>query len=366
MSKGFLLVSLLALSALVLADTAALSGGVWFNHAFDDNNPLDRETGGEVGDVALILYADDGGRFDDYRLGVEFRLGDGSFTQPENNHTGNNFGFKYAWVGRQFSETALLQLGKVAVPFGVPRLNFWPGEMLRGGYGDVQDIGVRFEDRVGAWRYAVGYFHADDFGGTSTDTMDDNGHWGQSVCNDLVAGDCDLAYRKVQTLAGTLDWEIDAHHTLGLGAQAGRLQDLAPLVDESNTVSGRSRVNGDHQALALNYQYRRGNWQLAAQHIEVRRDLPRVEETVRNGRQVLTTGYHRDRWFFFVEGSSAKSRTQGATTDRVYGWSPGARYHYGPGWIYLEYLWQNGDIDRAGDIVEGDFDAVYLTADFYF
>ena len=101
MSKGFLLVSLLALSALVHADTAALSGGVWFNHAFDDNNPLDRETGGEVGDVALILYADDGGRFDDYRLGVEFRLGDGSFTQPENNHTGNNFGFKYAWVGRQ-------------------------------------------------------------------------------------------------------------------------------------------------------------------------------------------------------------------------------------------------------------------------
>ena len=247
----------------------------------------------------------------------------------------------------------------------MPRLNFWPGEMLRGGYGDVQDIGVRFEDRVGAWRYAVGYFHADDFGGTSTDTMDDNGHWGQSVC-DNGAGDCDLAYRKVQTLAGTLDWEIDAHHTLGLGAQAGRLQDLAPLVDESNTVSGRSRVNGDHQALALNYQYRRGNWQLAAQHIEVRRDLPRVEETVRNGRQVLTTGYHRDRWFFFVEGSSAKSRTQGATTDRVYGWSPGARYHYGPGWIYLEYLWQNGDIDRAGDIVEGDFDAVYLTADFYF
>lgn len=348
-----------------IAETPAIGGGVWFNHVFDDNNAVHRETGGELGDVALILYADDGGRFDDYRFGVEFRLGDGSFTQPDNNHTGNNFGFKYAWVGREFSDTALLQLGKVAVPFGVPRLNFWPGEMLRGGYGDVQDVGIRFQDSVGDFSYAVGYFHADDFGGTSTDTMDDNGHWGQSTCDDGV-GNCDLAYRKVQTLAGTLDWHLSDHHTLGLGLQAGRLQDLAPLVDESDVIAGPSRVNGDHQAAALNYQYQRGAWQFAAQHIEVRRDLPRYSETVKNNRQVLTGGYSYDRWFFFLEGSTAKSRTRGADTDRVHAWSPGARYSYGPGNIYLEYLWQDGDIDRAGDVVEGDFDAVYLTVDFYF
>ena len=39
----------------------SISGGVWFNHVFDDNNALDRRTGGETGDVALILYASDDG-----------------------------------------------------------------------------------------------------------------------------------------------------------------------------------------------------------------------------------------------------------------------------------------------------------------
>ncbi|MBZ2189575.1 OprO/OprP family phosphate-selective porin [Alcanivorax sp. JB21] len=343
-----------------------ISGGVWFNHVFDDNNALDRRTGGETGDVALILYASDNDQYDDWRFGVEFRLGDGSFTQPDNNHTGNNFGFKYAWAGKDLNDSARVRLGKLDVPFGVPRLNFWPGEMLRGGYGDTQDVGIRLDDRVGNISYAIGYFHADDFGGTSTDTMDDNGHWGQSVCDDTVPGDCALAYRKVQTLAGSVDWHLSEHHTLGLSAQRGRLQDLAPLVDESGSIGGESRINGDHYAAEVNYRYTRGAWQMAAQYFTVERELPRVAETVRNDRQVLTLGYEQNRWFFFVEGTSAKSRTRGASTGSVYGVSPGARYHYGPGWIYLEYLRQNGDIDRAGDIVEGDFDAVYLTLDFYF
>ena len=238
--------------------------------------------------------------------------------------------------------------------------------MLRGGYGDTQDVGLRLDDRIGDVSYAIGYFHADDFGGTSTDTMDDNGHWGQSVCDDTVPGDCALAYRKVQTLAGSLDWHLGEHHTLGLSAQRGRLQDLAPLVDESGSIGGESRINGDHYAAGINYRYTRGTWQMAAQYFTVERELPRVAETVRNDRQVLTLGYERKRWFFFVEGTAAKSRTRGADTGSVYGVSPGARYHYGPGWIYLEYLRQNGDIGRSGDVVEGDFDAVYLTVDFYF
>ena len=45
--------------------------------------------------------------------------------------------------------------------------------------------------------------------------------------------------------------------------------------------------------------------------------------------------------------------------------APGMRYDYGPGCIYLEYLTQNGFIDRNGEVGEGDFDAIYLSVDFY-
>jgi len=52
--------------------------------------------------------------------------------------------------------------------------------------------------------------------------------------------------------------------------------------------------------------------------------------------------------------------------DTIAAFAPGISYDYGPGWIYLEYLTQDGWIDRDMMIHEGDFDAWYLTIDFYF
>ena len=353
-----------------------LSGGVWMNYryitdsAFEGvgiSDDFDRETGGTLGDPALILYASDQGQYGPTRFAAEVRFGKGSFTDPDNNGTGDYLAFKEAWVGRELANDMLVRVGKMAVPAGYKTVNFWPGDLLQGGYGDQMDVGLSLSGERAPLRYELAYFHADDFGETSTDTMDDNGHWGQSSCNSATAGDCDLAYRKMQTLAGKVAWQISSRHTLGLALQSGRLQDLAATEDESPAAVQRSaRLSGRHHAVDLHYTYTNGPWLLQARHIEVQRELPERSEKVHNHRQSLSTAYTRGDWFWYLDLTSAATRTRGNETDRVYAWSPGVRYDYGPGWVYLEYLWSDGDIGRDGDIYAADFRAIYATVDFYF
>lgn len=353
-----------------------LSGGVWMNYRYITDSDFqgvgvsddfDRETGGTLGDPALILYANDQGQYGSTRFAAEVRAGKGSFTDPDNNGTGDYLAFKEAWVGRELDNGMLVRVGKMAVPFGYKTVNFWPGDLLQGGYGDQMDVGVGLEGTHDTLHYALAYLHADDFGETSTDTMDDNGHWGQAACNSATTGDCDLAYRKMQTVAGTLDWQFLESHTLGLSAQSGRLQDLAATEDQSPTAIERSaRLSGRHHAVDLHYSYRADPWLIQARHIEVQRELPGRSEKVRNHRQSLSAGYTHNNWFMYLDLTSAATRTRGNDTDRVYAWAPGVRYDYGPGWVYLEYLWSDGDIGRDGDIYAADFRALYATVDFYF
>jgi hypothetical protein len=63
---------------------------------------------------------------------------------------------------------------------------------------------------------------------------------------------------------------------------------------------------------------------------------------------------------------TASTDTVGNNSGNVKSFAPGVTYQYGPSWIYLEYLWQDGFINSFGDVGEGDFESLYVSVDFYF
>lgn len=350
-----------------------LSAGVWWVYGYitesDFSSPsnfseaLDNTTGGNFSDPALVFYADDDGSHSPWGYSAELRMGRGSFTDPTNNSSGGTVVMHKAWIDYQFNDNLNLKVGKNQVPFGWKTDNFWPGDLLQGGYGDQMDPGLKLSGRSGAFAYDLGYYHQDDWGETSTDTVDDGGHWGSSG-----------TYRKIKTGVVNADWKPDDVNTLGVSWQNGRMQDLVPV---ANTNPAGSNDNGRHDALDLHYMYEGQQFTGKYRYIRARRDFNGMDAFLNSGsepadaevktdRHVAHLGWKQDRWHYVLEASTATTDTDGNTADRVHAWAPGVRYNYGPGWIYLEYLAQDGDIDRNGDIYEDDFRSVYVAFDFYF
>lgn len=336
--------------------STSLSAGVWANYRYVQDNDRDQETFGDIADEALILYADGHAPENEgaWSFSAEMRFGPGSFTRPSSNSTGDNFTLHKAWVGWALTNTTMLRFGKSQVPFGWKTVNFWPGDLLQAGYGDQMDVGVKLSQDSGALRFDVAYYHADDWGETSTDTVDDNGHWGSPT-----------TYRKVQTVVGDVAWEIAQGHTVHVSAQSGRLQDLTGTDPVDN-------VTGDHQAYALWYEGTFGPAYLKAEYMAMERDLPPnlvaangLASTIKNSRAFAELGYRAGNFFFYLDASTAMPDTAGSNVDNVTAIAPGFSYDYGPGWIYVEYLTQDGYVDANGQVGEGDFDALYLSADFY-
>lgn len=351
---------------------AELSAGVWWVYqnvtnsdfnATSFNEDLDNETGGNFADPALILYADDDGSHGPWHFSAETRIGTGSFTSPANNNSGDNFTLHKAWIGYDLTEDASLKLGKSQVPFGWKTVNFWPGDGLQGGYGDQMDVGLKLSGDAGAIHYDAAYYHQDDWGEDSTDTVDDNGHWGSSA-----------TYRKIKTGVVNVDWNFLEHHTVGASAQYGRMQDLVPV---ANGNPSASNDEGTHQAYDLHYMFEMDNWSAKYRFISVERDFDGmdallasadapVDNKIENQRHVVEVGYNHNDWFYYVDAGVASTDTTGNDADDVQFIAPGIRYQYGPGWIYFEYLQSDGDINAYGDVYESDFDAAYVAFDFYF
>lgn len=344
----------------------SLSGGVWFNYRFvndggDASVERDKDTLGDLADEALIFYVDDVEENRPWSLSAELRVGPGSFTSPDNNSNGDNISLHKAWIKYEFDEQSQLYLGKSQVPFGWKTINFWPGDMLHGGYGDQMDVGIKYSAKRDKLNYNLAYYHADDWGETSTDTVDDNGHWGSSA-----------SYRKVQTFVADASFNLTAAHTLGASVQTGQLQDLTD--DSSLSASENPNpLNGEHNALALYYIGQFDQFYAKAELLKVNRELPdnyRIQQglatKIKNDRAAVELGYQQDKWFVYLNANWAKSNTSGNSADAVTAFAPGVSYKYGPGWFYLEYLTQNGYIDMNGDVGEGDFSAFYASVDYYF
>ena len=351
---------------------AELSAGVWWvyqnvtNSDFNSasfSEDLDNETGGNFADPALILYADDDGSHGPWHFSAETRIGTGSFTSAANNNSGDNFTVHKAWIGYDLTEETSLKIGKSQVPFGWKTANFWPGDGLQGGYGDQMDVGLKLSGDAGAIHYDAAYYHQDDWGEDSTDTVDDNGHWGSSA-----------TYRKIKTGVLNVDWTFLEHHTVGASAQYGRMQDLVPVAANNPSASNDEGV---HQAYDLHYMFEMDNWSAKYRFISVERDFDGmdallasadapVDDKIENQRHVVEVGYNHNNWFYYVDAGVASTDTTGNDADDVQFIAPGVRYQYGPGWIYFEYLQSDGDINAYGDVYESDFDAVYVAFDFYF
>ena len=351
---------------------AELSAGVWWVYqnvtdsdfnATSFNEDLDNETGGNFADPALILYADDDGSHGPWHFSAETRIGTGSFTSAANNNSGDNFTVHKAWIGYDLTEETSLKIGKSQVPFGWKTANFWPGDGLQGGYGDQMDVGLKLSGDAGAIHYDAAYYHQDDWGEDSTDTVDDNGHWGSSA-----------TYRKIKTGVLNVDWNFLEHHTVGASAQYGRMQDLVPVAAGNPSASNDEGV---HQAYDLHYMFEMDNWSAKYRFISVERDFDGmdallasadapVDDKIENQRHVVEVGYNHNNWFYYVDAGVASTDTTGNDADDVQFIAPGIRYQYGPGWIYFEYLQSDGDINAYGDVYESDFDAAYVAFDFYF
>lgn len=334
-----------------------LSAGVWATYEYIQDNGRDDATKGDIKDEALILYAD--GAADEgegiWSYSAELRIGPGSFTDVDNNSTGDRIALHKAWVGFDFERFGTLRVGKSQVPFGWKTVNFWPGDILLAGYGDQMDVGLKLSDQRGRFDYDLAYYHADDWGEDSTDTVDDNGHWGSST-----------TYRKVQTFVANLEYNVTPTQKIAVSAQTGRLQDLTDAIPDDE------EVDGDHKAYVLWYHGQFNNFYAKASWIDMQRELPDdhvaaagLASTIENSRLALELGYRMDNWFFYLDASQADPGTEGSTADTVTAFAPGFSYDYGPGWIYVEYLTQDGFVDRNGQVGEGDFDALYISMDFY-
>lgn len=334
-----------------------ISSGVWYNYSYqtEPSSNANQESWGTLGNEAFVLYLDHQAETSPWQFSAEFRAGPGSFTDPLNNSTGSNYVLHKAWLGYHFDNNSLLKIGKTAVPFGWRTTNFWPGDMLLGGYGDQKDVGISYRITPSETAtVSLAYFHADDWGASSTDTADDNGHWGSS-----------MTYRKGQTLVADLQWNFIANHSVGVSLQAGLLQDL----NNSAANDEFGNTSGHHQALALYYSGQiADSFTIKTQFDMVQRKLPDSLslEKIDNTRAAITAIYSLSSWDIYLDITAANTNTKDNQADTIFAFAPGAKYDYGNGWFYIEYLHQNGDIDRNGDSYEGDFSALYLTVDYYF
>ncbi|WAJ70139.1 porin [Catenovulum adriaticum] len=357
--------ALLLMTSNQLMASPSLSGGLWFNYRYvndggDASVERDQDTMGDIADEALIFYVDDVAENRPWSLSAELRVGPGSFTDPSSNSSGDNVALHKAWINYKIDEQNQLYLGKSQVPFGWKTVNFWPGDMLQGGYGDQMDVGIKYKASRQNLTYNLAYYHADDWGESSTDSLDDNGHWGSAS-----------GYRKIQTLVADASYQLNSNHKLGASFQTGKLQDLS----EPNLASDQNPapVDGKHNALALYYIATFNPLYVKTQWIKVNRELPdnyrlvnNLATDIENDRAAIEIGYKHNNWFAYINANWAKTNTNGNSADSVTAFAPGVSYNYGPGWFYLEYLTQNGYIDANGDVGEGDFSAFYASVDYYF
>lgn len=380
MKKCLLTLAIVASATAPAYASTAISGGIWFNHEnvlveddFYDTDQRDQATLGTSHNEAFILYVDHQQEDSDWQLSAEWRTGQGSFSESAHNNSGDTSGFHKLWVGYNFSEDRKLVVGKSQVPFGWATINFWPGDMALGGYADQMDVGVKFSDKVDNFSYDLAWYISDDFGETSTDTMDDNNHWGSGAGTASV-------YRKVNTAVLNGGFDLSASQTVGISYQQGELQETTSVNagSDDTTDPADDSTFGGHSAWDVWYTGTYGNLGVMAQVMGTQRDgLDQISagaDEIKTMRQALTVSYATGPFNYYVEYTGASTDTKGNKASDMVAFAPGVSYNYGPGWIYAEYLTQTNYIDTNGDIADnGDvkntdykFSALYLTVDYYF
>lgn len=324
------------------------SGGFWFNY-----NINQQTHDSHFGDEALVIYLDKQHEEQTpWNYSAEFRIGPGGFSDTENNTTGSNYVLHKAWISYSKNDQHTFILGKSQLPFGWKTGNFWPGDMFLAAYGDQMDVGLKYVGRYDSINVAAAFYPRDDWRKDSTDSTDDNRHWGSRK-----------TYHKLDTWVGDITWTLQSSEKIGVSVQKGKLQE---------SITGRDEKDGEHHAYTLYYDYTFDEFTFKVSYIKGVRHLPDayfsltgLPESIRNQRYNNELSYQYDKWTFLIDVTLAKSNTVGGLDKMAIAYAPGVRYNYGGGWIYLEYLNQNAWFDRDMKINDGNFAAWYLTLDYY-
>jgi hypothetical protein len=364
MKKSLLALAIAASATAPAYASTAISGGIWLNHQYvteetgTETTEREGSTLGSTNSEALVLYIDHQQEDSAWQLSAEWRTGPGSFSDSDNNSTGDTSGFHKLWVGYNFSKDRKVVIGKSQVPFGFGTTNFWPGDMGLGGYGDQMDVGVKFSDKQDAISYDLAWYVSDDFGAKSTDTTDDNKHWGSST-----------TYRKVNTAVANIGYDLSESSTIGFSYQQGELQDLTGTQPDTDSTFG------GHNAWDVWYTGTYGNVGVKAQVMGTQRNgLDKIgtdKDEVKTTRQSLTVSYAAGPFSYYIDYTGVATHTKDNDASDMVAFAPGVSYNYGPGWIYAEYLTQSNYLDRNADVADAANDdyklsATYLTIDYYF
>ena len=328
--------------------TPEFSGGFWVNYSYDENS-----YNTHFGDEAAVLYIDkERSENSPWNYSAEFRVGPGGFSDPDNNTTGSSFVIHKFWFSYSFDQSNRITIGKSDLPFAWKTANFWPGDMFLAAYGDQMDVGLKYQGNFQTIDLQIGFYPRDDWRSTSTDTTDDNRHWGSRN-----------TYTKRNTFVLDTSIPIGEFHRFGVSAQSGELEEF---------ITGLEQNDGSHNAVAIYYIGKFEKWSLNLSYINTQRKLPKayvlqssLPDEVKNTRYNAELSYQLDKWTFMVNSNFAKSDTIGSLNDTYSAWAPGVKYNYGSGWVYLEYLNQDAWFDRDMRINEGNFAAWYLTLDYY-
>ena len=348
-------------SALALDDV--LSFGAWVNYTYNVDNDASEDRLGDIDFPAFIIYANH--EHGDWFFDSELRYGSGSFQDfsgPNNEgDVQQSWGFKELAFGRHYGEEWTMTLGLTDVPFTTSRINFWPGERMTSGFGDQENVGIRFDHQPvnAAWDMSLMFAKSQNWG-TDTTSQDDGtlAHWGKNE-NPYMEYDEDT-YHKINTLIGDFGvTQGDFRH--GVSVQAGQLADID---DPSETET--------HFALGVYTEGSVGDLDVQGQFVHYDQgdvnDLSNDYDTQGAG-QVgsLGIGSAFGNWYTYGDLSARFPDSDRVNDDTQMDLVLGASYDYGPGWIYPEILLENITDEEDGAGGSDEFSqTISLTMDYYF
>jgi len=198
--------------------------------------------------------------------------------------------------------------------------------------------------------YQAAYYHA--------------GDWRNGIATSYSDGyNSPAAYHHLKSWQGSVSYALTRRHSLGVSVQSATQQAMAdpahPQADSRETAT----IYYEGQ---LGEFFSEASYMAASYGVPERYSLDEQKpSSIKNQRISAKVGYNVGPWAIYLDASAAEPEHHSRSRNSVRALAPGVRYDYNSGWINVEYLNQNGYIDRNGRINEGVFEALYVSLGFY-
>lgn len=304
--------------------------------------------GGSGGDFELDTF-----RFNaDYSSGPWRAKGEYRF------YNGYNF-IHTGWVGYEFDENRLLQVGVNRVPFGAGPYgvsqSWFFDQHYYVGLADDMDLGAKYTVKSGDWSWDFAYYLRDEFSWRGATKQ--SARYSYDVVDETGDG---FEERNQVNLRGLKNWESDTlSGTYGFSLQAGELRGNGGTED------------GSHFAAALHAVTDMGNWKLGTQLSYYELDDVGVTTTfgaydfpnqvaAKAWVPAVSLSYLVDTqsidWLDSVrpyfEYSSIVKPEDGLNDSELVTF--GTAFARGAWYVYLDWIWSNGNEFVGGEVPYGD------------